>query len=180
MVIFSGHCLRFAFVTMSTRDHVSIAVSSQQLACIISCKFLSSVYLGHTANCICSSFTKSLIAGTCGCTQVAAGLTEAALAASAGAVRIMLFVGGPITEGGGQVVGKELQEPIRSHKAPTSACCLLIHRNSCLVPASLPYLASTSDHITDASWLRLGAFDISLCDAMLRWFRHYISYLCQQ
>lgn len=28
----------------------------------------------------------------------------------------MLFVGGPTTEGFGQVVGKELQEPIRSHK----------------------------------------------------------------
>ncbi len=35
-----------------------------------------------------------------------------------GAVRVMLFVGGPTTEGFGQVVGKELQEPIRSHKVP--------------------------------------------------------------
>lgn len=48
--------------------------------------------------------------------QVAAGLTDAALASGKGAVRIMLFVGGPTTEGFGQVVGKELQEPIRSHK----------------------------------------------------------------
>lgn len=48
--------------------------------------------------------------------QVATGLTEAALACGTGAVRIMLFVGGPTTEGAGLVVGKELQEPIRSHK----------------------------------------------------------------
>ena len=50
-------------------------------------------------------------------TQVAAGLTDAALPKGNCAVRIMLFVGGPTTEGGGQVVDKELSEPIRSHKA---------------------------------------------------------------
>ena len=48
--------------------------------------------------------------------QVAAGLTDAALPKGNCAVRIMLFVGGPTTEGGGQVVDKELSEPIRSHK----------------------------------------------------------------
>jgi len=48
---------------------------------------------------------------------VAAGLTDAALPKGNCAVRIMLFVGGPTTEGGGQVVDKELSEPIRSHKA---------------------------------------------------------------
>lgn len=48
--------------------------------------------------------------------QVAAGLTDAALSGGTGAVRIMLFVGGPTTEGPGQVVAKELLEPIRSHK----------------------------------------------------------------
>jgi len=47
---------------------------------------------------------------------VAAGLTDAALSGGTGAVRIMLFVGGPTTEGPGQVVAKELLEPIRSHK----------------------------------------------------------------
>lgn len=47
---------------------------------------------------------------------MAAGLTEAALSGGTGAVRIMLFVGGPTTEGPGQVVAKELLEPIRSHK----------------------------------------------------------------
>lgn len=31
-------------------------------------------------------------------------------------MRVMLFVGGPTTEGPGQVVAKELLEPIRSHK----------------------------------------------------------------
>lgn len=30
--------------------------------------------------------------------------------------RLMLFVGGPATEGPGRVVEKELVEPIRSHK----------------------------------------------------------------
>ena len=53
--------------------------------------------------------------------QVAAGLADASLASGQGAVRIMLFVGGPTTEGGGQVVGKELSEPIRSHKVPPTA-----------------------------------------------------------
>lgn len=48
--------------------------------------------------------------------QVAAGLTEAAVSGSTGAARIMLFVGGPTTDGPGQVVAKELLEPIRSHK----------------------------------------------------------------
>jgi hypothetical protein len=48
--------------------------------------------------------------------QVAAGLTDASFAPGTCAVRIMLFVGGPTTEGGGQVVDKELTEPIRSHK----------------------------------------------------------------
>lgn len=33
------------------------------------------------------------------------------------AARMLLFVGGPSTEGGGKVVDKELSEPIRSHKA---------------------------------------------------------------
>lgn len=55
-------------------------------------------------------------------TQVAAGLTDAALPKGNCAVRIMLFVGGPTTEGGGQVVDKELSEPIRSHKARTPSC----------------------------------------------------------
>lgn len=47
---------------------------------------------------------------------MAAGLTEAAVSGSTGAARIMLFVGGPTTDGPGQVVAKELLEPIRSHK----------------------------------------------------------------
>ena len=32
------------------------------------------------------------------------------------AARLMLFVGGPSTEGAGKVVEKELSEPIRSHE----------------------------------------------------------------
>ena len=68
-------------------------------------------------------------------TQVAAGLTEAAVSGSTGAARIMLFVGGPTTDGPGQVVAKELLEPIRSHKASA-------HENPGISPmSSLPHLA---------------------------------------
>jgi hypothetical protein len=46
--------------------------------------------------------------------SVAAGLLEASNFTGTGA-RIMLFAGGPATEGPGMVVGPELREPIRSH-----------------------------------------------------------------
>lgn len=46
----------------------------------------------------------------------------AALPAGTCAARLMLFVGGPSTEGAGKVVDKELSEPIRSHEARTSYC----------------------------------------------------------
>ncbi|KAL5120063.1 GTPase-activating protein S23 [Pleosporales sp. CAS-2024a] len=46
--------------------------------------------------------------------SVAAGLLEASNFVGTGA-RIMLFSGGPATEGPGMVVGPELREPIRSH-----------------------------------------------------------------
>ena len=52
------------------------------------------------------------------CAQVAACLTGAALPAGSCAARVMLFVGGPSTEGAGKVVDKELSEPIRSHEVP--------------------------------------------------------------
>lgn len=42
----------------------------------------------------------------------------AALPQGACAARMMLFVGGPSTEGAGKVVDKELSEPIRSHEVP--------------------------------------------------------------
>jgi len=50
--------------------------------------------------------------------QVAACLMGAALPQGACAARMMLFVGGPSTEGAGKVVDKELSEPIRSHEVP--------------------------------------------------------------
>ncbi len=40
----------------------------------------------------------------------------AALPAGACAARMLLFVGGPSTEGAGKVVDRELSEPIRSHE----------------------------------------------------------------
>jgi protein transport protein SEC23 len=46
--------------------------------------------------------------------SVAAGLLEACGFSGSGS-RIMLFAGGPATEGPGMVVGPELREPIRSH-----------------------------------------------------------------
>lgn len=45
--------------------------------------------------------------------SVAIGLMESAFQNAGG--RIMLFAGGPATEGPGMVVGPELREPIRSH-----------------------------------------------------------------
>lgn len=45
--------------------------------------------------------------------SVAVGLLETSFATAGG--RIMLFAGGPSTEGPGMVVGAELREPIRSH-----------------------------------------------------------------
>lgn len=44
---------------------------------------------------------------------VAVGLLESSFQNAGG--RIMLFAGGPATEGPGMVVGPELREPIRSH-----------------------------------------------------------------
>lgn len=46
--------------------------------------------------------------------NVAAGLLQAGLAGQP--AHIVLFVGGPTTEGAGQVVAKELAESVRSHK----------------------------------------------------------------
>lgn len=46
--------------------------------------------------------------------SVAAGMLQAGL--SGQPAHIVLFVGGPTTEGVGQVVAKELAEPVRSHK----------------------------------------------------------------
>lgn len=45
--------------------------------------------------------------------SVAVGLLEISFQGAGG--RIMLFAGGPATEGPGMVVGPELKEPIRSH-----------------------------------------------------------------
>ena len=48
--------------------------------------------------------------------QVAAALAGACLTPGGSACRLMLFVGGPTTEGGGSVVQREKTEAIRSHK----------------------------------------------------------------
>ena len=48
--------------------------------------------------------------------QVASALMGGCLPMGGAAARMLLFVGGPCTEGGGRVVDKELTEPIRSHK----------------------------------------------------------------
>ena len=48
--------------------------------------------------------------------QVAAGLMSGALTGVFCAARLMLFVGGPSTCGGGMIVNTELSDAIRSHK----------------------------------------------------------------
>ena len=73
------------------------------------------------------------------CAQVAACLTGAALPAGSCAARMMLFVGGPSTEGAGKVVDRELSEPIRSHEV--SPC----HQNT-LISVSLPHLMQNDSH----------------------------------
>ena len=58
--------------------------------------------------------------------QVAASLMGATLLPGSCAARLMLFVGGPSTEGPGKVVEKELSEPIRSHKVCLISVCTLV------------------------------------------------------
>lgn len=48
--------------------------------------------------------------------QVAAGMMRACLSTGGNTCRLMLFVGGPCTEGPGKVVSRELTEHMRSHK----------------------------------------------------------------
>lgn len=48
--------------------------------------------------------------------QVAASLLGSSVPIGSCAARILLFVGGPCTEGSGKVVNRELTEEIRSHK----------------------------------------------------------------
>ena len=52
------------------------------------------------------------------CTGTAVAVAATLLASSVSNIpaRAMLFVGGPATDGGGQVVGKELETAMRSHK----------------------------------------------------------------
>lgn len=48
--------------------------------------------------------------------QVATALMGGSIPSGGSAARMLLFLGGPCTEGGGRVVDKDLTEPIRSHK----------------------------------------------------------------
>jgi hypothetical protein len=50
------------------------------------------------------------------CAQVASALLGASVPVGHCAARLLLFVGGPCTEGNGKVVSRELTEEIRSHK----------------------------------------------------------------
>ena len=50
------------------------------------------------------------------CLQVASALMSACVPPGSCMARIMLFVGGPCTEGAGKVINRELSEEIRSHK----------------------------------------------------------------
>ena len=71
-------------------------------------------------SCMCDACVQFL----CVWSQVAACLMGAALPQGACAARMMLFVGGPSTEGAGKVVDKELSEPIRSHEVLPSTLFL--------------------------------------------------------
>lgn len=50
------------------------------------------------------------------CVQVAEALLGATVQPGTCAARIMLFVGGPCTDGAGKVINRDLTEEIRSHK----------------------------------------------------------------
>jgi protein transport protein SEC23 len=53
--------------------------------------------------------------------QVTEALLTASVPAGSCMARMMLFVGGPCTEGAGKIVGRELTEEIRSHKVGSAA-----------------------------------------------------------
>ena len=59
----------------------------------------------------------------------------AALPQGACAARMLLFVGGPSTEGAGKVVDRELSEPIRSHEVRWHVLQTLEREFACFVSA---------------------------------------------
>lgn len=90
--------------------------------------------------------------------QVAASLMGSALPPGTCAARLMLFVGGPSTEGAGKVVEKELSEPIRSHEV----CMLCWLFSSCLLIANpnKQFLSLLLSHASALSLEELNACEL--------------------
>ena len=87
----------------------------------------------------------------------------AALPAGACAARMLLFVGGPSTEGSGKVVDRELSENIRSHEVGTAypltaKVCLFVQLwyESCMVNSKSRLFGDSS--IEDLHEQSLAAF----------------------
>ncbi|CAG9463288.1 unnamed protein product [Pedinophyceae sp. YPF-701] len=55
--------------------------------------------------------------------QVASAVMSGSVVPGMGAARVMLLAGGPVTEGGGKMVGQPLEDPIRSHKDLRAGSC---------------------------------------------------------
>lgn len=74
--------------------------------------------------CLCATSTSATVSSIYrgpgwipfGVMQVAAGMMRACLSTGGNTCRLMLFAGGPCTEGPGKVVSRELTEHMRSHK----------------------------------------------------------------
>ncbi len=106
-------------------------------------------------------------------------MTGGCLGALHCAARLLLFVGGPSTEGGGKVVDKELSEPIRSHKArrrprrpqgrmpPCRPRCLAAHSRApvahCLGPRRWPLAATCESAMRRRDVKRAIRLSRSLC-----------------
>ena len=106
--------------------------------------------------------------------SVAVGLLETSFQNAGG--RIMLFAGGPATEGSGLVVGPELREPIRSHHdidrdnikyyKKSLKVCTVRRRSSMLcspdrysfstTSRSVLHIMATSSTYSLVAWTRLG------------------------
>lgn len=103
--------------------------------------------------------------------SVAVGLLESSYQ-NAGA-RIMLFAGGPATEGPGMVVGPELREPIRSHH-DIDRDNIKYFKKALKVFQATPFHVQLADGCSfTTTWLNaprtMVTSSISLLDAWTRW-----------
>lgn len=102
--------------------------------------------------------------------SVATGLLETAFP-NTGA-RIMLFAGGPATEGPGMVVSNELREPIRSHHDIERDSAKHYKRSlkvgSLMLPVQLPLNLFSSTKLSPGGYQTMDTSSISSPDAWIK------------